>query len=96
MEDLIYGGNKYKAELKKLFPKCKIEDASDEIHTDRISISVKNIADSEYYRIIILNGFFEMSLSAQLVDKSGLAKLIEEWKTKYPEYFRRKGNEKQN
>ena len=40
MHDLIYGGNEYIDDIKEIFPTAKIEDASDEIHEDRISIEV--------------------------------------------------------
>ena len=34
ISDLIYGGREYIGELKKTFPTCEIEDASDEFHLE--------------------------------------------------------------
>ena len=94
MRDLIYGGSEYKDELIKLFPKAIITDASDEIHQDRVAIDIE-IDEKEYRRIIVLNGFIEMSLEVQLFcmdinNKMKLHEEIDEWKKKYPEYFKGK------
>ncbi len=93
MYDLIYGGNEYKDELLSLFSDAIIENASDDIHQDRISITIKGIDEKEYRKKIILNGFHEMSLYVQtiMLDKEYfkiLEKEIEEWKTTDPEYFK--------
>lgn len=92
MNDLIYGGNDYKKELSELFPSAVFENASDEIHEDRISIDV-DIEQDEYLRLITLNGFMEMSLYAQLFfmdsdNKAKVKQLKQNWKRDYPEYFR--------
>ena len=86
MYDLIYGGMDFIDELKELFPTAKIEDASDEIHDRRLSIEME-IETVEYQRIIILNGFYDLSIGVQLADKKELAKHLEKWKAEYPEYF---------
>ena len=85
--DLIYGGDDYLDEIKKLFPEAKIEDASDEVHEGRIEISVE-MEDEEYFRILILNGFGEMSISAQMMDNETIKKWIVKWKKDYPQYFK--------
>lgn len=92
MYDLIYGGNKYKEELYELFPTAKFEDASDEIHEDRISIEV-DLEEKDFLRIIILNGFLDLSLHANLFvmdsdNKDKISSWIEEWKRDYPQYFK--------
>ncbi|MCP4761946.1 MAG: hypothetical protein GY870_09190 [archaeon] len=87
MNDLIYGGNEYKEEIIKLFPKAKIQDASDEIHEDRISIDV-NMGEEEYFRNITLNGFHEMSIGSMLIDKKKVKKWMKKWKKDYPQYFK--------
>ena len=92
MTDLIYGGRVHRDELAKLFPTAKIEDASDEIHQDRVSIDVE-MDVWEYRRIVVLHGFFELSLNAQLSHMDAddqdkwIAKFVE-WKRDYPEYFK--------
>ncbi|MDD5152769.1 MAG: hypothetical protein PHS95_02075 [Candidatus Pacebacteria bacterium] len=58
--DLLYGAEPHKEELRKLFPTAKIEDASDEIHEGRLSISV-NMDENEYARRLIENGFASVS-----------------------------------
>ena len=87
MHDLIYGGNEYIDDIKEIFPTAKIEDASDEIHEDRISIEV-DLERKEYFRLIILNGFGQMSLGAHLLIKDEVAEWIAEWKIDYPQYFK--------
>lgn len=87
MNDLIYD-IEYIDEIKNLFPDAKIEDASDEIHNDRILIEI-NINEKEYFRKIILNGFGPVSLGALLLDKEIVNGWIKEWKKDYPEYFKR-------
>jgi hypothetical protein len=94
MYDLLYGADEYKDELKKLFPTAKIEDASDEIHDNRISIELE-IEEKEYWKKITLNGFIEMSLNLQMVirDKDK-CKIFEEefqkWRETNPECFKKK------
>lgn len=95
MYDLIYGGHEFLDELKDLFPTAKIENASDEIHSERVSIEVE-MGEWEYYRLILLNGFGELSLNFQLlfysqskVERDKLLKKVEGWKEKYPEYFKK-------
>jgi hypothetical protein len=92
MTDLIYGGREYKEELKNLFPKSTIEDASDDIHIGRIEIKIPNIKEKEYWRIITLNGYIKMSLTMQGVligDRSHeFKKELKKWKKEYPEYFK--------
>lgn len=85
--DLIYDGAQYKKELEKLFPNAKIEDASDEIHRGRVSINVKMKVD-EYQRIIMLNGFYRMSLSLLLYNTKELLEKLKIWQVEYPEYFK--------
>jgi len=87
MNDLIYGGNEYKKDIIKLFPKAKIQDASDEIHEDRISIDVE-LPEEEYFRKIILNGFHGMSLGSMLIDGKKVKKWMRKWKKDYPQYFK--------
>jgi len=87
ISDLIYGGDEYLDEIKGLFPTAKIEDASDEVHEGRISIDVE-MEDEEYFRTIILNGFGEMSISAQMMDNETIKKWFVNWKRDYPEFFK--------
>ena len=94
MYDLIYGAKVHQSELEKLFPNAKFKDASDEIHIDRISIEVE-IEKPEYWRIMTLNGFLELSLNLQLVvrdEKDGplFKKAFAQWEKEYPEYFKNK------
>jgi len=92
MYDLIYGGNEYKDELTKLFPSAKIEDASDEIHEGRISIDV-DLDEEEYLRLVVLNGFLDLSLHATIFfmdteNKDIVEELAKKWRKEYPEYFK--------
>ena len=94
MNDLIYGGDDYKKELSEIFPSAVFEDASDDIHRDRISLEV-DIEQDEYLRLIAFNGFVNMSLCAQLFfmdkdNKNKIKSLIDNWKRDYPEYFRQR------
>jgi len=63
--DLIYGGYKYQDELKKIFPEAIIEDGSDEIHEERVSIKLES-EELDYVKKIIQNGFFELSFWCQM------------------------------
>lgn len=63
--DLIYGGYKYRDELKTIFPDSIIEDASDEIHEWRISLKLDS-EELDYVKKIIKNGFFELSFWCQM------------------------------
>jgi hypothetical protein len=92
MYDLIYGGNEYKEELKALFPNAKFEDASDEVHEDRISIEIDdNVFDEkDYWKKICLNGFLELSLGvkmAALENQKEFKEEFEKWKKESPELF---------
>jgi hypothetical protein len=90
MTDLIYGGNEHEDELRELFPDAVIEDAGDEIHEGRVSISV-DMDDWEYIRVAFLHGFFDLSLNMQLRamgDGEEFKRRIEQWQRDYPEYFK--------
>lgn len=92
MNDLIYGGTVYRDELEKLFPGCKITDASDEIHEDRISLEIE-MDRMEYMRIICLNGFFDASFAFCVWCRAPGNKIefhnkLAEWKRDYPQYFK--------
>ena len=92
MYDLIYGGRTYTQELKNLFPNATIEDASDFIHEDRISVQIE-MDEKEYFRIIFLNGFGNMSLQLGLIKAdpertTELLNWLQEWKQNFPQYFK--------
>lgn len=92
MKDLIYGGNAFRKDIEELFPDCKITDASDDVHNDRIEINVE-LERKEYYRRIILNGFGEMSLGVMLIPGQIISSWTKEWEEKYPEYFKDSSHE---
>jgi len=93
--DLIYSGLNHIDKLKNLFPSLEYEDADDGYHEGRIEVSIPNVSESEYYRLIFLNGFSNLSFTFQLKlhgDKEWrdeLIKNIELWKIEFPEYFKK-------
>lgn len=62
IHDLIYDGLLRQNELKKIFPDSKLEDASDNIHQERIAITIKDINEEEYIKKVIEEGFGLTSL----------------------------------
>ena len=65
MYDLIYldyYGEAPKV-LQKIWPKAKIEDASDFIHTERFAIEANDVEEEEYFNIIIREDMASRSLS---------------------------------
>lgn len=70
MMDLIYENYfKYKDKLKEAFPTSKIEDASDEIHEERLTIEIpdEDYNKKHYYNAILNLGLALESLSFQFL-----------------------------
>lgn len=67
MYDLIYGDKKAEELVRQKFPSAKIEDASDEVHTDRFSIQTDGdeIPD-EYIEFMLKTGLYRLSLNIGL------------------------------
>lgn len=64
MVDLIYC-NEARTEVLERFPHAKIEDASDDIHDERISVTLPDEEKDVYFKWIIKNGWHGVSLGIQ-------------------------------
>ena len=69
MYDLIYGDKKAEELVRQEFPSAKIEDASDEVHTDRFSIQTDGDEMSdEYIEFMLKTGLYRLSLNIGLAN----------------------------
>lgn len=57
MYELIYAGKDVEKIIRKSYPNCKIEDASDYIHTERFEVEIPDVTDDEFYPFAIREGF---------------------------------------
>lgn len=70
--DLFYIGERdafheVKALVEKVFPTAKIEDASDEIHTYRLSVDMEFTSDeTEYVRWVLRNRLYGASFHVEM------------------------------
>jgi len=92
--DLLYDCEDEREMIQKQFPTAKIEDASDEIHQGRISITVK-LARKDYYKgiMVMAMGLHECSLMMQMApyepDHIALVKeAVTELRVEHPEIFK--------
>lgn len=65
MHDVLYLGVENKDKLLKFFPTATIEDASDCVHEDRVSIDV-DMTKEEYWKILGRLGIHNVSLNFML------------------------------
>jgi len=83
MYDLIYLNYYGEATrvLQEIWPKAKIEDASDFIHTERFAIEVADMEEEVYLKTIIREGMSKFSFTFQVMmlqDGQNALRLVEE------------------
>lgn len=66
MIDLIYD-NKAWSEIHKAVPEATLEDASDDIHTDRIQVTIPDESRDVYFKAAIRTGYCDVSLGFQIM-----------------------------
>lgn len=71
-------------EIKARFPSAEMEDASDDIHTDRILVKIHDVTLREWFTFLMDSGWssvslwFGISLRSEPKD-SEFAKMVDEW-----------------
>lgn len=76
MYDLLYGVSRHRDAIQAAFPTANIEDASDDIHQDRISIDV-DMEEEDYWKCALRARLYHASLSLQVtaIDKETFPRL---------------------
>ena len=92
MRDLLYNAAGLEDEILSILPDAVIEDASDETHPGRLSITT-DIQDEEYYKLIFLNGFghFSLGLTMYLIPDHNYVSFLSKiagWRKEYPHLFK--------
>lgn len=83
MHDLVYLDyyGKTTEVLQEIWPKAKIEDASDFIHTERFAIEVADVEEEAYLKTIIREGMAEFSFTFRVMmlqDGQNALRLVKE------------------
>lgn len=83
VNDAVYDGVAWPAILAK-FPAAVREDASDDIHPDRIRVVIPDISWRDYFLHALDEGYFTVSFTFQLLvldqsEESEFKKLVRGW-----------------
>lgn len=83
VDDWIYDGDAWVA-IRAKFPTAVREDASDNIHPDRIRVAIPGISWHEYFIHALDEGYFTVSFTFQLLvlaeeSESEFKKLVRGW-----------------
>ena len=68
--ELIYAGKDVEDIIKSKYPKVKIKDASDYIHTERFLCDIEGVSDDEFYPLAIRKGFARCCLRFEVLFES--------------------------
>ena len=66
MYDLIYGNSEVESLIEKRFPRAKVKDASDYIHTERFECEIPDVEEDEFYSFAIKSGFSRLCLKFEI------------------------------
>ena len=67
LEELVYGGKDVEELIKAKFPSANTEDASDDIHENRFSLSIEDTNEDDFYVYAIQKGFADLCFKFALM-----------------------------